>query len=565
MTTERTGWPSIDRPWMKYYLGENAYNQEESLYEMLIRVNRDRLSYSALDYFGNIISYGELFTKIRKTVSFLERIGVTKGERVLCYMLNTPESIYCIYALNYIGAVIDFEYVNSSPDDIAKSIKYKRPKHIITVSILANSISDIVKKNQFDTKIVSYGLYESLPWIKRALVSMKKAEKLDASCIKFNIKAENECTSFPYKWSDSQTAIIVKTGGTTGVPKGVRLNNKSINLIAHQYITHKLLNLIPGESYQNIAPPFYAFGISLAIHAPLCCGFKLCLTPNPNPEEVAKTYFMYKPVHYMGGPGHIHNILNDKKVQKMDFSKVKTFSVGGESMTPSEIMEANQFLAAHGSIAKMITGYGMSEFGGTVASESNPQARVGSVGYLLSFVNARIIDINTKEELPYGEIGEILLSSASMMLGYDNNVDEEKNLIEIDQDGVRWVKTGDLGYIDEDGFLYIKGRIKRVYLTKGIDDCIYKMFPNYIEEELESFKEVEEAAVIAKKIDSDYYKAYAFVCIKEGSSLNTVIELCKERLPEYLVPVDFCVLNTIPKKENGKVDYSKLEEIAKRK
>ena len=202
----------------------------------------------------------------------------------------------------------------------------------------------------------------------------------------------------------------------------------------------------------------------------------------------------------------------------------------------------------------------MTEFGGTVVLTGSTVWREGSVGVPFSLANVKIVDPDSGDELPYGSTGEIWMTSPSMMLGYYQNPDEDSKVMVTDKDGTRWLRTGDLGEIDQDGFLFLSGRIKRIYLAKGRDNSIYKMFPDYIERVIRECSPDSACAVVTKSEDGIFYVPVAFV-VGEEEAIVKIRQHCENHLPEYMVPSEIRSIDHIPSTATGKADYHLLESI----
>ena len=423
MPTEKkmTGYPSIDKPWLKYYSEEaiNAPLPECTIYEYLWENNKDHLDDTALNYFGKKITYRKLFENIDNTANALSGFGIAEGDSVMFFTLNTPECIYCIYALNKIGAEIDFEYLNLTPKDIERSCAENSTKLILSVDLFA----DVLSKCELNVPVVQIQIKESLPLFKRLFLKSKHQipDFISYKNLLKEYKNSKDTDIHP------NGTFIVHTGGTTGVPKGVVLTNKNLNAVAVQY-KYSSLDLKRQDKMLNIAPPFVAFGLSLTIHSPLCIGMCVCLSPDPNPKTTDKFFYYYKPNHYLGGHAHLNCISNSKYNTNLSF--VKTVGYGGESIPRSDCERFLEFFRKHGSlITHLSPGYGMSELASTAVTSGGYNVfKNETVGIPLVYTNIKIVDTETFSEKPFNEIGEIYISSPSMMREYKNNLEETKNV-----------------------------------------------------------------------------------------------------------------------------------------
>lgn len=553
-----TGYPSIDKPWMKYYSEEaiHAPLPERTVYEYLRESSKGRLDKIALNYFGKRISYSALLKSIDVLTSALFSFGVRASDPVLFFALNTPECIYCFYALSRIGAEIDFESLNLSAVELEKTIALRKPKLILSV----DSFLPVVIKAAVSIPVISLPVMRSLPWYKHPFLhnASRTRHALSYDCL-LKRYTQNEKPAIPPQGS----RIILHTGGTTGIPKRVVLCDQNLNAVAEQY-KRSLLELLPGEKLLNIAPPFVAFGLCLAIHTPLCLGMQCCLSPNPDPEQNDKSYFYYRPEHFLGGPAHIRRIVSSKRAQNADLSFAKTVGYGGESIPPEVCETFTAFFRSHGSkITHLSPGYGMTECAGTVVTAGRTVYRPGTVGIPLVLSNVKIVAPDSDRELRIGEIGEVWLSSPSLMLGYWNDPKENQKVLTTDGVGTRWIKTGDLGRIDEDGFLHITGRIKRIKLVKASDGSVYKLYPAYIEACLRELPALQDCAVVTLPHNEADNKPIAFVAAAGTEACEAaILAHCRSKLPAYSVPEKIIFLPALPVTVGGKTDYHTLERMA---
>ncbi len=562
-----TGYPSIDKPWLKYYSEEtiNAPLPEKTLYQYIYDNNKDYMSNIALNYFGRKTSYAALFDNIEKAAKAFIAIGIKAGDIVTIMSMHTPEVIYSIYALNRIGAVANLVYMTLSEDEIAETVANTASKAVVVLDKAIEKIEAIRVK--LDVKVVIVlSPSDSMPVIMKngyKLKNKKKALPKDKylsyrEFVSLGEKAE-KATDSPYK--KDTPAIIVYTSGTTGKPKGVVLSNDNLNAVAHQYRMSGM-KFERGETFFNMIPPFFGFGISIGMHLSLCLGLQEILWIIPEPKNAVKAISKSKPNHMVSGPVWVKTIC-DELDEKLDF--LVTFAGGGGSFILEEENAVNQYLFEHGARVKYLTGYGMTELGATVCTGMNHVYKSGTLGIPLPAITVKIVDTDTGKELKINEIGEMYFNAPNIMLGYYKNQADTDEIITWDENGERWIHTGDLGMVDEDGFVHFKGRIKRIYYTKEKDGVVNRLFPMRIEELFCDTDNVQLCGTIAVEDPERINVAVSFVTMKDSSyskeSLVTeLMECAKEKLPEHSVPVKIFVLDEMPLTQSGKIDYRKLEE-----
>ena len=565
-----TGYPSIDKPWLKYYTEEaiNATLPECTIYEYLWESNKDYQSNVALNYFDRKITYGEVFENIGKATKSYSALGLKSGDIVTVCAVTIPETIYTFYGLNRLGVICNMVDPRTSAEGIREYIKEVNSKIVITIDVAYAKIVESIKGTAVE-KIVVISPADSLPQPKKFLFKAFKATKIPNDNLHIKWKdlvvngKNNESVIVTYQ--KNTPCVIVHTGGTTGIPKGVMLSNDNLNTSAFQAIKSGF-DFQRNHTWLNIMPPFIAYGVGNGLHLPLIVGMEVILIPSFNPNEFADLLNKYHPNHMVGVPSHYGNIIHNPKMQNKDLSYIIAPTVGGDAMDISLEKETNEFLAKHNCPYPACKGYGMSEVAAGVSiCSSHDVNKIGSVGIPLTHTTMAIFDITTGKELPYNQEGEICMTGPNTMVGYYNNETETNNVIKKHDDGLLWVHSGDIGYIDEDGFVFIKDRIKRVIIRHDG----FKVFPSLIEKTVDTNDNVVSncAVGIADTSHSQGKLPIVFAVLKDGCNADTVkkelFELCQKELPEYVQPVDFVFIDKMPLTPIGKVDYRVLEEKAK--
>lgn len=569
MTEEKklTGVPSIDKPWLKYYSEEaiNAPLPQSSLYDYLYECNREHMEDYALNYFGKKTTFREFFELIEQAAKAFRAIGVHEGDIVPIVSVSTVASIICFYALNRIGAVVDFLNVLAEQKDLVEYFKEADAKLVVTLDLFEEKVLAASDKCDIE-KVVSFGVDYGMPLplkigYRLKNRTLKSNTKRSSSVIEWNgfLRRSKGQSPIDYKKDPHIMCLLAHTGGTTGEPKAVMLDDCAMNAAT---LTYQLMmsNARRKDAFLHVMIPFVVYGILSCTHVPLCLGF--CVTVIPK-FEVAQwnTYLKrYRPNHIMAVPAYIAPLLN---VQSDYISLIKNIASGGDGMNPELEMNLNHLLEEKKSSAVITKGYAMTEVCATAVASFQKVNKIGSVGIPLPGNNLQIIDTENGIELPCNEIGEICIHSASRMIGYMNNEQATRELFRIHSDGSEWLHTGDLGYIDEDGFLFLVGRMKRVILTAK-DGVTYKVFPNMTEKVLDEIEKVIQSCVVGAESGSDQVLR-AFVEVSKENLVHAAgIEqelrlLCEEKLPSYARPAFYEFREELPLTAAGKVDYRTLE------
>lgn len=566
-----TGFPSIDKPWLKYYSEEaiNAPLPECTLYEMLWKNNKDHLDDIAINYFHHRFTYKQLFDGIERAAKAFFALGVTEGDIVLLSTVNTPETVYAFYALNRLGAVANMVDPRTSVSGLHDYILEAGVKVILTVDQVCSSMRKAAEGTSVK-KIIRISLADSMPLFTKILYRAKNKLEIDdkesMSWGTFEQLGTPVCPKYASYKKDT-CCVIAHTGGTTGLPKGVMLSNDNFNAVMHAY-QYTGITFERQHKYFNDLPPFIMYGLCLATHTTLCYGLEVIFYPICDAINFPKQFMKYRPNHFCGLADHLKYLSTNKKSQKINLEHLITVGVGGDTIDLGLEKSVNEYLLEHDCKFEVMKGYGMTELSATAVSSSPKANAVGSVGIPFMHNIVKVMSTETRKELAYNETGELWVSGPSVMMGYYQKPEETDCIISVDENGVRWVHTGDLGYMSENGLLFLEGRIRRIYVT-SYEGQPAKIFPMLVEKVLKQSPAVSECSVVGRKQkNSDFYEAVAFIVkdeeCKNAVDIKKLKDLCIESLPIYMVPVEFCFINALPRTPIGKIDFRTLEREAER-
>lgn len=565
-----TGYASIDKPWCDYYSTSQLSEEtpRRTAYNYMFLNNVYHAKDLAIDYYGNKITYDKLFKKIEKTTRALAALGVKKGDIVSICSVTTPEVIYLFYALNRLGAIANMIDPRTNEERMIEIFNKTNTKLLFNLNLVNPKIEKLREKTGIEN-IYTISAYDSIPFpINKIKNKGKDIPKYDKSIYKsfdeFMKKSKEVDKYEEVKYSYNYPAAIVYTGGTTGIAKGAIISNDNFNSMAFNYATANL-GLKRQQKLLNIMPPFIAYGLDNGIHLPLSLGISSTIIPKFNPEEFPDLLIKHKPNIVLGVPSHFDVLTKSKKLDGVDLSFLVYPACGGDSMNESLETKLNKFLEAHNCAAKITKGYGMTELSGAAITSSTMATKLGSAGIPFPMNNIGIFKEGTDEELQIGEVGEICINTPTMFHSYLDNEEEEKIVKKAHSDKKRWIHSQDYGYIDKDGFLFVKGRIKRTIVRPDG----HNNYPLEIENVINSFPGVENSAVVA--LPADKYGngkiPVAFVVLENGVIddyvKNELIEYCNSHLPNRDVACNYLFLSSLPVTNIGKVDYKALLEILK--
>ena len=572
-----TGKRSIDKPWLKYYSEDSIEKvlPEKTIYEYLYDSNKKYLNRTALNYYGRKISFDELFRNIDKTANALLANGVEKGDIVTISMPTLPETVYLFYALSKIGAISNMIDPRTSEQGIKSYLQEVNSKLCIAINVAKPKFEKIINETNVE-KFVTISPADSLPlllklgYIAKENVTNLKTKKIDTEKKVINCETANwsefikQANAYEgnihFDYEKDYPVAIVHTGGTTGMPKGVILSNDSLNAAAFQCQVSGI-DMQREHTWLNIMPPFIAYGIGNGLHLPLVIGMETVLVPQFDPKKFDELLLKHKPNHMVGVPSHYENIIESKKLQKEDLSYIIAPTVGGDTMNIELEKKVNKFLIDHNCKDKITKGYGMTEVNAAVSvCTSNECNRLGSVGIPVPKTIISVFDLETGEELGDKQEGEICITGPNTMTGYYKNKKATEQILKKHKDGKIWVHSGDIGYMD-DGFVYIVDRLKRIIIRHDG----FKIFPSMIENVISLHPNVDDCKVVGiadiEHTQGSLAKAHIILKdkINEEQTINEIKTLCQAELPEYAIPIDYKVRDTMPLTPIGKVDFISLQ------
>ncbi|MCR5736125.1 MAG: acyl--CoA ligase [Eubacterium sp.] len=573
MEKEYTGYPSIDRPWEKYYTKEqlNTSLPEMTLWQNIYSNNKDYPNDIAINYFGNKITYKSLFENVNWCAMALKNFGIKKGECVTLCTSSTPEAVIVVLACNKIGALANFLNPLFSEESMKNLLKKAESKIIFVLDRLLENTEKVFDELNIETKVIipvnnsmKYPL-KFIAGIKRKNPIRKFSEQNYLSWNDFIMEGKNyperEFDDLEVKYKKDYPAIMVYSSGTTGEPKGIVLTNDGINAtIAHSKDTshqHKR-----GDTFLQMIPIWFSTGIVLSMMMPLTMGITVILEPVFSKENFAKGLAKFKPNMTLGATSLWRYAIHSKKMKKIDFSKMTFPMSGGEAIREQDGKEIKKFLLNHGCTATFFVGYGMCELGSQVTSSTVLyQGKEGSAGIPILRSRVSSFDINTNEELTYGQRGEIRVDSPAKMKEYFKKPEATEEYFYTDKNGTKWGCTGDIGYVDEDGDVFILGRESDHFITEEGK----KVYNFDIENVVLKDERISACKALGITINGKVTPV-VHILLGEGAEdsfeviIRDIDKNCKAQLPEYAVPVAYKKRESFPVHPNGKRDVDSLME-----
>lgn len=571
-----TGYPTIDMPHQKYFRERPLRNFDvnQKIYSLILDANKSNLDYKAIGYMGKNITYKELFNDVKKYISAFDSLGVKKGDVVPILTTNTPEVAKILLALNYIGAISKWVDLRSSENGLIHYFNEHNCKVCICFDKIIKNVEDIISKTNLETVIVNKPV-DSLDKIKnigydimmnlREKTSVIPKDKRFITFKEFENLGKNLNNEFKLaSYDKEEPSLIVQSSGTTGVSKSIIHTDYSVNNSFKEW-SYTDFPLYPGNSLLVTVPPFVAYGLVGSYFLALSLGMRAELCPKIDEttvyDNLGKFDISYAaPLHYRYLRDKIKSKPDAEKIK--DLLSVKAFVTGGDKITESEIKEIYDLLESYGCYTPILNGYGNNEGLGAECVNPYIHNKLGSIGVPLPFNKFTAVDLNTGKELKYGEVGEICVQTETKFVEYTNNEQATKETKKLHEDGKEWIHTGDLGYLDEDGYIHLKGRLRRVIIKAA-----FKISPDTIEKVICYHPAVKDCVTVGVNDEKDVSVPMAFITLKDEYIMNQqqILEeikaVCYKGLKDYEIPSYYEIIDTIPYTDNNKQDFRKLETI----
>ena len=539
---------------------------EGSMFEMVEQVAKKYPANVAFDFMGKPTTYQKLVQEIEICAKALKTIGVREGDRVTIAMPNCPQAIQLFYAVNLVGGIANMIHPLSAEKEIEFYLNESESVTAITLDQFYHKF-ERVRKNTKVVNIIIASIKDELSKPIKAgymLTEGRKIEKIptDAPVIRWQefLKLSKHCFyHYKVRRSSEDPAVILYSGGTTGTTKGIVLTNRNFNALSQQVIaTNPMFR--PGDKMLAAMPLFHGFGLGVCIHTMLTQGGRCILVPRFTPKSYAKDLVKHRCNFIAGVPTLYEALLRLPSMDGADLSCLKGVFSGGDSLSIELKKKFDKFLYDHKATIQVREGYGTTETVTACCLTPTHMAKEGSIGLPFPDTYIKIVMPGTDHELPYGEEGEILLAGPTVMKEYMNHPEETAQTLRTHDDGLTWVYTGDLGTMDEQGFVFFKGRAKRMIISSG-----YNVYPGQIENILDAHEKVQMSCVIGVPDPYKMQKVKAFVKLTAGvepdkATKQELLDYCRRHVAKYAMPYDIEFKDDMPKTLVGKVAYRVLEE-----
>lgn len=563
---------NVATPWMESYgdVTPNLDYSEKTISGAVLDTAAREKEFPALTFMGKATSYTRLAAEVDRVARAFHAIGIRPGTRVLVCLPNVPQAVFCLYGLNRIGAVPTMVHPLSAVSELAFYMNEADCHVAVTLDQFYGKFLEVKKLRPVD-KLVVCRVSDELAFplnIGQKLMTERKFPKVegenDLVWKDFLKLADTVKDDYVAKKDFRTEAVVLFSGGTTGTTKGIMLSDLNFNALALQTAT--MANKEVRHSKMLAAMPvFHGFGLGVCIHTLMYIGGTSILVPRFNVKSYAKLIRKMKPNFIAGVPTLFEAITRNRYLDGADLSCLRGVFSGGDSLTIELKKKFDKFLADHNASVRVREGYGTTECVTACCLTPYNREKEGSIGIPFPDTYFKICRPGTCDELPYGEEGEICLTGPSMMLGYIGHEEENKETMRPHADGHVWLHTGDLGKMDDEGFVYFRQRIKRMIVTSG-----YNVYPSQLENIIEGHPAVQRSCVIGVKDPLKMQRVKAFIVLKDGyrpdeAMKEDLMKHCKAHIAKYALPSEIEFRDSLPTTLVGKVAYTVLEKEEARK
>lgn len=548
-----------DTDWIKEF-------PQTSMYEYLKKTAQTHLNACAIEFEGNKISYKNLLQQIDDAAQALVAMGIKKGDCVSIISINTPQIVISIYAANKIGAIVNMIHPLLSTSEIKRFVQDTNSVAIIILDQIYPKIKTITWEG-FEPKIILTRIIDALPTLIKPIYAIKSKTNIAVNpnhhCVYWNefLKLRNYKADCSYNHTDNEedVAMIMYSGGTTGIPKGVMLTNYNIN--SYGIIASEVIKSVKpvGKKFLAILPLFHGFGFASGIHANLTQGVHIYLIPKFEFKKSVNLIFKKKINFMYSVPALFEAIIRSPHIENNDLSFLECLLCGGDKLPKRLNNKFSELLKQGNASTVFCEGYGQTE--SVACSIINPYFAVkpDSIGITVPDIEAKVVEIGTQKELPNGEDGELCICGPTVMKGYYNNEEETSKVLQVHSDGKIWLHTGDVVSKDDDGYFYFKQRISRMVISAG-----YNVYVTQMEKVISECDEVLECCVVGvpDRVLGQKIRVYIVATdksIEEKKLKEIVSNKCKENFAEYSQPHDIRIIEELPTTHIGKIDFKFLE------
>jgi long-chain acyl-CoA synthetase len=551
---------AVDRPWLSSYgdVPEALDYPEISIDEAVMRSVREFPDAVAFDFLGRTATYRELGEAIDRCAEALA--GLEPGDRLTISMPTSPQGIVAFYAASRLGAVSSLIHPLSTSKEIAQYLDISGSTIALTLDMFYARFAEAEPERPLQSLVLTR-VSDALPFHKRVGYRLTKGRKVppvpsDSRVRWWSDLGEHADGRGESAADPTSLGTILYSGGTTGAPKGIMLSHRNVVCSGEQIATW--VGIGPEDTILAALPIFHGFGLVALVHAGFVRGARVVMLPLFNPVDVAKVMRTKRPTMMAGVPTLYDALGRDPSLQGTDLSCLRAAFCGADSLTPPVRERFERLVSDGGGQVRLLEGYGLTEAVTAVMATPLHIARAGSIGVPFPDTLAKICDVGTSRPVEPGEDGELCLAGPTVMLGYYGNQDATDEALRRHDDGRTWLQTGDLAKMDDEGWFYFLGRLKRMIKSSG-----FNVYPSEVELALAEHPGVAAVCVVGIPDEAQGERVKAFVVPRPSHRdrpglADELIAHCRERLIKWSCPREVELRDELPLTRVGKIDFRAL-------
>lgn len=522
---------------------------------------------TAVEFQNKETTFVEMIGQIEDIAKSLLAIGVKKGDYVTVIAPNTPQAIFTVYAINRIGAIANMVNPLLSVNEVKTIVENVNSTAILTFDLLYPKFAGINWSAPCNPTMIIAHISDALPEQVKSVYKSNNEQELTPNpthkvidwndFLREGAKLSEDLPADDGKGEDD--AAIMYSGGTTGIPKGVIIQNKSFNAMVVQtgeVMPHDLKDM-PGKKVLGLMPLFHGFGLVMCIHVMINLGCHIVLVPKFDPIACIDLIFKKKIGYVYAVPALYEAMSRSEEIETNDLSFLELVAVSGDKCSQKLMDRMNKYLEKGGSPARMTEAWGLTESLSAVTINPFFNQKKGSCGIPLPGNEIKIVKPGTHEEVPFGEDGEICATTPTLMRGYYHNEEETALALQKHPDGKIWLHTGDIACMDEDGYIYYRQRHSKMVIVNG-----FNVYPIQIEEIINKCEGVAVSCVVGVENRVGKHIVAVVQPLSMDMDLDDlqkrILESCKQDVAEYAQPRKVVFQEALPRTTLGKIDFKQI-------
>lgn len=536
-----------------------------TMYEVMKAASTKRPEATACSFFGCKMSCAKLLSEVDRCAESLASMGVTKGQYVTLALPNCPQAVILVYAVNKLGAVANMVHPLSSEKEIEYFVKITHSSFAVTFDMTYSKFMAVWDNLGLEHLVVTTPS-DGLSGIKKFLYNLTSKSDFkggNGSSIigwsEFMKAGQAYAGTIPDRVTGPEDiAVVLYSGGTTGSVKGVMHTNSGFNSLSLQILERK--DLYPSDLMMALMPVFHGFGLGVSVHTAVMVGMEMILIPRFIPDEFCKTLVKRRATIVVGIPSMYGPLMKNRYLANADLSQLTFIVSGGDTLNTEMQARVDKFFTDRGSHVEVSPGYGLSEAIGAICVDVGGKIK-GSVGKAFEGNIIRVV-AEDGTDMPTGEYGEIIVSGPTIMAGYLDNESETERVVKTDADGRRWLHTGDIGYLDEEGAVHYVQRLKRLIITNG-----YNVYPTQVETVFDGHPYVSASCAIGVPDKRKGQRVKVFVVLNSGvpaddSTRGELMAYARQNISKFALPSEIEFRTELPQTNMGKIAFRTLEKEA---